>query len=53
VQVTGTPATGGTFILPDGGTVTTTEPITGGGLDAGKIALVGLVGLLLLRGAIK
>jgi hypothetical protein len=53
VQVTGTAATGGTFILPDGGTVTTTEPITGGGLDAGKIALVGLVGLLLLRGAIK
>ena len=53
VQVTGTPATGGTFMLPDGKTVTTTEPITGGGLDAGKIALVGLVGLLLLRGAIK
>jgi multidrug efflux pump subunit AcrA (membrane-fusion protein) len=53
VQVTGTPATGGTFMLPGGGTVTTTEPITGGGLDAGKIALVGLVGLLLLRGAIK
>jgi hypothetical protein len=53
VQVTGTPATGGTFILPDGGTVTTTEPITGGGLSAGHIALAGLVGLLLLRGAIK
>ena len=53
VQTTGTAATGGTFILPGGGTVTTTEPITGGGLDAGKIALVGLVGLLLLRGAIK
>jgi chemotaxis protein histidine kinase CheA len=53
VQTTGTAATGGTFILPDGKTITTTEPITGGGLDAGKIALVGLVGLLLLRGAIK
>jgi hypothetical protein len=53
VQVTGTPATGGTFMLPDGKTVTTTTSITGGGLNAGKIALVGLVGLLLLRGAIK
>jgi hypothetical protein len=53
VQVTGTAATGGTFMLPGGSTVTTTQPITGGGLDAGKIALVGLVGLLLLRGAIK
>jgi len=53
VQTTGTSATGGTFMLPGGSTVTTTTPITGGGLDAGKIALVGLVGLLLLRGAIK
>jgi hypothetical protein len=53
VQTTGTAATGGTFMLPGGSTVTTTTPITGGGLDAGKIALVGLVGLLLLRGAIK
>jgi len=53
VQTTGTPATGGTFMLPDGKTVTTTTSITGGRLDAGKIALVGLVGLLLLRGAIK
>jgi hypothetical protein len=53
-QVTGTAATGGTFILPDGKTtVTTTQPITGGGLSAGHLALVGLVGLLLLRGAIK
>jgi len=55
VQVTGTSATGGTFVLPDGKTVTTTTPITQTttGLDAGKLALVGLVGLLLLRGAIK
>jgi hypothetical protein len=55
VQVTGTAATGGTFILPDGGTVTTTAPITetATGVDAGKLALIGLLGVLLLRGAIR
>jgi len=53
VQTTGTAATGGTFMLPGGSTITTTTPITGGGLDAGKIALVGLVGILLLRGAVR
>ena len=53
VQITGTPDTGGTFMMPDGKTVTTTQPITSTGLNAGKLALVGLVGLLLLRGAIK
>jgi hypothetical protein len=53
VQVTGTPATGGTFILPDGGTVTTTESITSAALSPGHIALAALVGILLLRGAIR
>ena len=56
-QVTGGTTTGGTFILPDGKTVTTTQPITStttaGGLDSGKIALFGLIGLLLLRGAVR
>jgi hypothetical protein len=53
VQVTGTPATGGTFMLPDGGTVTTTESITSTALSPGHIALAALVGILLLRGAIR
>jgi hypothetical protein len=53
VQVTGTAATGGTFILPDGGTVTTTESITSTALSPGHIALAALVGILLLRGAIR
>ena len=53
VQVTGTAATGGTFILPDGGTVTTTESITSAALSPGHIALAALVGILLLRGAIR
>jgi hypothetical protein len=55
LQITGNAGTGGTFMMPDGKTVTTTQPITqtGTGVDAGKLALVGLVGLLLLRGAIK
>jgi len=53
-QVTGTAATGGTFIMPDGKTVTTDKSITStGGLDTGKIALFGLLGFLLLRGAVK
>jgi multidrug efflux pump subunit AcrA (membrane-fusion protein) len=53
VQVTGTAATGGTFMLPDGGTVTTTESITSAALSPGHIALAALVGILLLRGAIR
>jgi len=53
VQTTGTAATGGTFILPDGGTVTTTESITSAALSPGHIALAALVGILLLRGAIR
>jgi hypothetical protein len=55
VQVTGSSATGGTFVLPDGGAVTTTQPITetATGVDAGKLALVGLLGVLLLRGVFK
>jgi hypothetical protein len=53
VQATGTAATGGTFILPDGGTVTTTESITSAALSPGHIALAALVGILLLRGAIR
>ena len=54
VQVGGGSSTGGDFMIPDTGkVVTTTAPITGGGTDAGKLALVGLLGLLLLRGAIK
>jgi hypothetical protein len=56
-QVTGTSTTGGTFVLPDGKTVTTSQPITStaapGELDLGKIALFGLLGLLLLRGAVR
>jgi len=52
-QVTGTAGGGGTFMLPDGKTVTTDKSITATGVDAGKLALVGLLGLLLLRGAIK
>jgi multidrug efflux pump subunit AcrA (membrane-fusion protein) len=56
-QVTGTSTTGGTFVLPDGKTVTTNQPITAtaapGELDLGKIALFGLLGLLLLRGAVR
>jgi hypothetical protein len=53
VQIVGDSNSSGTFMIPDTGkTVTTTTPITGG-TDAGKIALVGLLGLLLLRGAIK
>jgi hypothetical protein len=56
-QVTGTSTTGGTFVLPDGKTVTTNQPITSTGepgeLDLGKIALFGLLGLLLLRGAVR
>jgi len=53
VQVSGGSNTGGTFMFPDTGkTVTTTTPITGGS-DAGKLALVGLLGLLLLRGAVR
>ena len=55
LQITGNAGTGGTFMMPDGKTVTTTQPITQTetGVDTGKLALVGLVGLLLLRGAIK
>jgi hypothetical protein len=52
-QVTGTVGGGGTFMLPDGKTVTTDKSITATNVDAGKLALVGLLGLLLLRGAIK
>jgi len=53
VQVSGGSNTGGTFMFPDTGkTVTTTTPITGGS-DAGKLALIGLLGVLLLRGAVR
>jgi hypothetical protein len=56
-QITGTANTGGTLMLPDGKTVTTTQPITStaapGAVDSGKIALFGLIGLLLLRGAVR
>jgi hypothetical protein len=53
VQTTGTAATGGTFMLPGGATVTTTQPITATGLSAGHIALAALLGVLLLRGAVR
>jgi len=53
VQITGTAATGGTFMLPGGETVTTTKPITATGLSAGHIALAALLGVLLLRGAVR
>jgi len=53
VQVTGTAATGGTFMLPGGATVTTTQPITATGLSSGHIALAALLGVLLLRGAVR
>jgi hypothetical protein len=53
VQVTGTAGTGGTFMMPDGKTVTTTQSITATPLSPGHIALAALVGILLLRGAIK
>jgi hypothetical protein len=53
VQTTGTSATGGTFMLPGGSTVTTTQPITATGVDSGKLALIGLLGVLLLRGVFK
>jgi chemotaxis protein histidine kinase CheA len=57
LQVTGNSGTGGTFMMPDGKTVMTTKPITStaapGAVDSGKIALFGLIGLLLLRGAVK
>jgi hypothetical protein len=53
VQTTGTAATGGTFMLPGGSTVTTTQPITATGVDSGKLALIGLLGVLLLRGVFK
>jgi len=53
VQVTGSSATGGTFMMPDGKTVTTTQSITSTGMSPGHIALAALVGILLLRGAIK
>jgi hypothetical protein len=57
VQTSGGPNTGGTFMFPDGKTVTTTQPITATTsttqLDTGKVALYGLLGLLLLRGAVK
>jgi hypothetical protein len=53
VQTTGTAATGGTFMLPGGSTVTTTKPITATGVDSGKLALFGLLGVLLLRGVFK
>ena len=53
-QITGGPNTGGTFMFPDGKTVTVTKPITSTiEVDSGKIALYGLIGLLLLRGAVK
>jgi flagellar biosynthesis GTPase FlhF len=53
VQVSGGSNTGGVFMIPDTGkTVTTTTPITGGS-DAGKLALLGLLGVLLLRGAVR
>jgi hypothetical protein len=53
-QITGSAGGGGTFMLPDQKTVSTTTAITStGGLDSGKIALFGLIGLLLLRGAVK
>jgi hypothetical protein len=52
-QVTGTAGGGGTFMLPDGKTVTTDKSITATGVDAGKIALFGLLGILLLRGAVR
>ena len=53
VQITGTAATGGTFMLPGGETVTTTKPITATALSPGHIALAALVGVLLLRGAVR
>jgi hypothetical protein len=53
VQITGTAATGGTFMLPGGETVTTTKPITATGLSSGHIALAALLGVLLLRGAVR
>jgi hypothetical protein len=53
VQTTGTAATGGTFMTPDGKTVTTTQSITATGVDSGKLALFGLLGVLLLRGVFK
>jgi hypothetical protein len=56
-QITGSAGGGGTFMLPDQKTVSTTTAITStaapGGLDSGKIALFGLIGLLLLRGAVR
>jgi hypothetical protein len=53
VQVTGTAGTGGTFMMPDGKTVTTTQSITATPLSPGHIALAALVGILLLRGAVR
>jgi hypothetical protein len=53
VQVTGSAATGGTFMTPDGKTVTTTKSITSTPLSPGHIALAALVGILLLRGAVR
>ena len=55
LQITGNAGTGGTFMMPDGKTVTTTQPITQTetGVDTGKLALIGLLGVLLLRGAIR
>jgi hypothetical protein len=53
VQVTGTAGTGGTFMMPDGKTVTTTQAITATPLSPGHIALAALVGILLLRGAVR
>lgn len=53
-QITGTSGGGGTFMFPDQKTVSTATAITStGGLDSGKIALFGLIGLLLLRGAVR
>jgi len=53
-QITGSAGGGGTFMLPDQKTVSTATAITStGGLDSGKIALFGLIGLLLLRGAVR
>jgi hypothetical protein len=53
VQILPDSSGSGTFMIPDTGkTVTTKMPIMGGS-DAGKLALVGLLGLLLLRGAVR
>jgi hypothetical protein len=53
VQILPDSSGGGTFMIPDTGKVVTTKIPIMGGSDAGKLALVGLLGLLLLRGAVR